>query len=135
MAGPIGGVGFGYRWFDESGWGWQFGGLASHDSGETDAILGGQRMKTLSVHPKSRLYALAGASIDYTRRNDEASWVWGPPGYRRTETSVDVGAGIGVSFGKSDGLLLALELPLVLEFRSGLKSVGPIPQVSLVYNF
>jgi hypothetical protein len=136
VAGPIGGIGFGYRRFDASGWGWQVGGLFSSSVSDRTLILGGQRMKTLRVQPRSRFYALAGAMACLSREDrDEFQAAGGFVRRRVDESSLNVGAGLGISFGSSNGATIAFELPLVFEFQNGLDSVCPIPQVSLVYNF
>lgn len=143
--GPIGGIGFAYRSFDRSGWGFQVGGLAYADSYTATVVFGAQRMKTLRVAPRSRFYALAGAMYVYTREEVEvATGPWPVSGaqpifvrQRRNSSSTNVGAGLGISTGRSDGVVAALELPLVMLFKDGfrLDSVMPIPQVVLAYNF
>ena len=54
---------------------------------------------------------------------------------RYGRSSTNVGAGIGMSFGSSDGICAVLELPLVLRFEHGFDGVYPIPQVGVLYNF
>lgn len=141
--GPIGGIGFAYRAFRESGFGYHIGGLAYADRSDTTIILGAQTMHTLSLHARSRLYVLAGAM--HIRDKDSVDELAAPPGapvpaFRRVErddSSTRIGAGLGMSFGARDGLSAALELPLVIHFDhdGDVDGVGPIPQVSLIYNY
>jgi hypothetical protein len=142
--GPIGGIGFAYRRFREDGAGWQIGGLAYADRDDYTFIVGAQRMHTLRLHERSRLYALAGAMhIRDRERYDALTAIplrGAPPVYEsrtRDDSSTRFGAGIGMSFGGGDGLSVAVELPLVAHFDEDfeLDGVGPIPQLALIYNY
>lgn len=146
VLGPIGGIGFAYRTFNDGGSGWQIGGLAYADRSDTTVIVGAQAMHTLRLHARSRLYALAGAMHIRDRDSfDElvaapAPGAPGAPVFRRVErddSSTRIGAGLGMSFGGADGVCAALELPLVIHFdeHGDVDGVGPIPQVSLIYNY
>jgi hypothetical protein len=144
-AGPVGGIGFAWRRFDEDGAGWQIGGLAVGDRSDVTVILGVQRMHTMRVRRDSRLYTLFGAM--HIRDVDEfdaivapATFPPGPPTairVRNDNSSTNIGGGLGMSFGDSDGLTVALELPLVLHFDEDFDFDGlaPIPQIALVYNY
>lgn len=142
VAGAIGGIGFGYRWFREDGVGWQVGGLAYADRDDYTVLLGVQRMHTLRLHARSRLYALAGAM--HTRDSENYEELVGPrdtsPVYvtrSHDRSSTRFGAGLGMSFGGREGLCAVIELPVVVHFDEDFSfdGIGPIPQVGIIYNY
>lgn len=142
LLGPIGGMGFTYRRFDEGGKGWQAGGLAYSTNDDTTVVVGGQRMWTLRSGPKSRFYALAGATHFFSKERRPVYLGPFPPGpmeptYEDHDDShTNIGGGLGISLGSSEGAAFVVELPLVMTFEgTDLTTVAPIPQVALLYNY
>ncbi|MBI5627839.1 MAG: hypothetical protein HY953_02885 [Candidatus Rokubacteria bacterium] len=120
VLGPIGGIGFTYRHFGEDGMGWQVGGLAIGGRRDATVIFGAQMMHTLKVRARSRFYTTLGALHTF-----------------ESDATTNIGGGLGISWGESEGVTYCVELPLVLHFRDGFDfdGLGPIQQVALVYNF
>jgi hypothetical protein len=137
VAGSTSGIGLAWRAVTESGWGGQIGGGAwvpSFDPPTGSWSVGAQAIRVLTQDGPWRLYGLAGVQS------------YGYPGAvnadtqsRSYESVLNMGAGLGLEFGFSQGMSLCLEVPLVLGYRlgnnPGFSHLIPIPNALILVNF
>lgn len=124
--GGLSGVGLSYRQITPSGWGWRAGGgfgttFGTPQQPSTGWLydLGLMGTRTIATLDWGRLYGLIGTAVYQFDPARPANWTYG--------------AGLGFEVGASDGISLALDIPLAY-----VPSVGqalPAPSLSLYYNW
>lgn len=121
VAGRLGGLGFSYRQFLDSGWGFGLGGIAFANqdyysqSWKFYGNLGVQGYYTLARSTYSRLYLVGGAAA-----------------FSGFADAYAVGSGLGISVGIPHGVGFALEVPYTFASTQGLVM---IPTASVLYSF
>ncbi|MBU6430213.1 MAG: hypothetical protein KGR26_14450 [Cyanobacteria bacterium REEB65] len=129
-AGFSSGIGFAYREFEPSGWGWGIAGSGSWKPADGSGFgsFGFDAYKTLLLQDWGRFYAVAAAGSLQT---------FGPFGSLNYDPfEYNVGAGLGISFGGKRGLNLSLEVPLTYSHDSDRKfTLLPLPNVALTYQY
>lgn len=148
-AGFASSLGFTYRKYFSDRWAYKVSGVAFLDTNQVFGTAGLQGMYVFSETDWGKFYGLVGISnftagrknYNYTPYSDPSNpdYVYVPArGNSVIESFNNIGAGIGLEIGKiSEGVSLALELPLTFSFKgfNSLNSIYPIPQISFIYNF
>lgn len=148
-AGLISGLGFAFRKFYASGFGFNIGaGALVQANGSVGTSIGLELLFTLAAKEKARFLLVTGASSFYTK--DVYTDYVGPnadPVERiYSETSANFGLGLGIEWApsgfKENGVTMALEVPLTVRFLTTsttkgfkLNGLAPIPSFTLIYNF
>lgn len=128
LGAPVGGLsgtGLSVRHLRPDGWGWRVGGgfgtswPAEGDSPGWLYDLGVVGTRTIAQLDWGRLYGLSGVAVYQLDPSRPAEWA--------------LGGGIGFELGASDGLSLALDIPLA--FVPSTRQALPAPALSLYYNW
>lgn len=124
--GGLSGIGLSYREVTSGGWGWRVGAGAGTAFGTTSQPsagwlydLGLMGTRTIADLDWGRLYGLAGAAVYQLDPTRPANWTYG--------------LGIGFEVGASDGISLALDIPIAYVPSTG--QTLPAPALSLYYNW
>ncbi len=131
---PIGGQGFSFRKFPESGFGYQCGTIFWKSGGDSYINVGGELMYLLRHTRLTAFYLPAGIGISYTSQMQyDPSLSYPNQEYRQRTTQVSGGAGIGFAARSEswEDIWFSLDLVMVVDGSD----ITPLPQVAIHYFF